>query len=32
MGLKPTEKLSSGVYLLRVEERGQVRLHRLVVQ
>ena len=32
VGLKPTEKLSSGIYLLRVEERGQVRLHRLVVQ
>ena len=32
VGLKPTEKLSSGIYLLRVEERGQVRTHRLVVQ
>ncbi|GAB4030994.1 hypothetical protein GCM10028774_07270 [Spirosoma jeollabukense] len=32
VNLKPTEKLSSGIYLLQVEERGQVRTHRLVVQ
>jgi hypothetical protein len=32
VGLTPMEKLTSGVYVLRVEERGQVRTHRLVVQ
>ncbi|GAB3775861.1 hypothetical protein GCM10028818_20530 [Spirosoma horti] len=30
--LKTTDKLSSGVYILTVEERGQARQHRLVVQ
>lgn len=29
--LKSTESLSGGVYVLTVEERGQVRTHRLVV-
>lgn len=30
--LKTTDKLSSGVYILTVEERGQSRQHRIVVQ
>ena len=30
--VKPAEKLSSGLYVLQVEERGQVRTHRLVVE
>ncbi|WP_332367743.1 ice-binding family protein [Spirosoma telluris] len=30
--LKASDKLSSGVYILKVEERGQTRQHRLVVQ
>jgi len=30
--LKPSEKLSTGIYVLQVEERGQLRTHRLVVQ
>ncbi|AQG78226.1 ice-binding family protein [Spirosoma montaniterrae] len=30
--LKTTDKLSAGVYILTVEERGQVRQHRLVVE
>lgn len=30
--LKPVQKLTVGIYLLTVEERGQVRKHRLVVQ
>lgn len=30
--VKPAEKLSPGIYMLQVEERGQVRTHRLVVQ
>ena len=29
--VKPTSKLSSGVYVLTVEERGSIRQHRLVV-
>ncbi|WP_338868927.1 ice-binding family protein [Spirosoma sp. SC4-14] len=30
--LQTTDKLSSGVYILTVEERGQTRQHRIVVQ
>ncbi|MBB5283157.1 hypothetical protein HNQ92_001283 [Rhabdobacter roseus] len=30
--LKSTAKLSSGVYIIRVQERGQTRSHRLVIQ
>ncbi|MVM35706.1 T9SS type A sorting domain-containing protein, partial [Spirosoma sp. HMF4905] len=30
--LKVTGKLSSGVYILTVDERGQTRKHRLVVE
>ena len=30
--LKTTGKLSAGVYILTVEERGQVRQHRLVIE
>ncbi|QDK80198.1 DUF3494 domain-containing protein [Spirosoma sp. KCTC 42546] len=30
--LKASDKLSSGVYILKVEERGQTRQHRIVVQ
>jgi len=30
--LKATGKLSAGVYVLTVEERGQTRQHRIVVQ
>lgn len=30
--LRPDEELSAGVYVLRVEERGQIRQHRIVIE